>query len=108
MEDMIIKFGASFEDIVRFSINPDLTCDTSDPQNARYLTPFSDAKREERAYEMASLSYSAATDEFDDDTTQAEADKVFEQCIVDARRMLCDPDYMGLFGGDAADCNLAH
>ena len=52
---------------------------------------------------MATASYSAATDEFDDDTQQVKADQVFEQCLVDTRRMLCDPDYARLFGGDAAD-----
>ena len=57
---------------------------------------------------MACAIYSAAADEFGGDTTQTEADQVFEQCLVDARRILCDLDYSRLLGGVDADCWLPH
>lgn len=98
----------SVEDIARLAINPDLTCDILDPRNSRYTVPFWDAAREQMAHAMADASYSAVADEFDDNTTQGEADQRFEECLVDARRMMCDPDYMRLFGGDAVASEMDH
>ena len=31
---------------------------------------------------------------FRDDITKEQADRVWEQCLIDARRMVCDEDYM--------------
>lgn len=91
---------ATPEEMVRLAINPDLTTDIYHPRNVRYLFPFLDSGREEMSHAMADVSYSAAADEFHHSTTQAEADQVYEQCLVDARRILCDPDYARLFGGE--------
>jgi hypothetical protein len=102
------EYSIPDSELARLAINSNLTCDVRDPRNTRYLTPFSNAERESLADGMACAIYSAAADEFGDDTTQIEADQVFEQFLVDARRMLCDPDYSRLFGGDGTDCELGH
>ena len=102
------EYSIPASELARLAINSNLTCDVRDPRNVRYLTPFSNAERESLAYAMACASDSAAADEFGDGTTQTEADQMFEQCLVDARRMLCDPDYSRLFGGDGAYSELAH
>jgi len=34
---------------------------------------------------------------FRDDITKEQADLVWEQCLIDSRRMLCDEDYMRIF-----------
>jgi hypothetical protein len=82
----------------RLAINRDWTTDMTDPRNALYLIPFGNAKREHDACAMAGVVYGAIADEkFTGATTQAEADAVFFQCLVDARRMLSDPDYGNLF-----------
>jgi hypothetical protein len=74
-----------------------LTCHTCDPQNASYLIPFQDDEAEWLAKAMADASYSAVAEQFGDDITQEEADLVWEQCLIDARRMLCDRDYARIF-----------
>src|SRR5437764_1058263 len=68
----------------------------NDEANARYFVPLP-AKDEELARAMADASYSACVDRFAADITQAEADRVYEQCLADARRMLCEPEYNDLF-----------
>jgi len=45
---------------------------------------------------MAEAIYDARADDFSDDITEAEAEYVFQQALVDSRRMLCDPDYYDL------------
>lgn len=92
--------GASFEEMVRLAINHDFSCDVRNRRNAQYLVPLPDAALEKMANDMATVNFSVVAEEFDDDTTRIEADREFEQRLVDARRMLCDPDYMRLFGGD--------
>ena len=93
------------EEMLHLAINPkpttDIrTTDIRDPRYLRYLSPL-DSVREEVAVDMAGMTYGAYAAEFDDSTTQAKANRVYEQCLVDARRMLCDQDYMHLFdGGD--------
>jgi hypothetical protein len=89
MKHMTSNFGPSVEDMVRLAIKSDFSCDISDPRNGRYLVPLSNAELEGLAYEVASRSYSAASD--------------VKQCLVNIRRMLCDPDYMRLFCEDPAD-----
>ncbi len=69
----------------------------ADPANAPYLVPLEDRQAEEMAQCMADASYSAAAEEFADHITREQADKVWEQCLVDARRMLCDEDYARIF-----------
>jgi hypothetical protein len=46
------------------------------------------------AHMMADSVYSCFwVDYFSDDITKEQADRVWEQCLIDARRMLCDEDY---------------
>ena len=65
----------------------------SDPANARYLFPLENEADEKMAWSMADASYDARADDFSDDITEAEAEYVFQQALVDSRRMMCDPDY---------------
>ena len=48
---------------------------------------------------MADVIYSAEADYFSDKITKEQADRVWEQCLIDARRMLCDEDYLSIFVG---------
>jgi hypothetical protein len=90
------------EQRARFAINRDWTVDMTDPRNAAYLIPFGNAKREHDAEEMAAAIFSAIGHErFTDATTQAEADAVYFQALVDARRMIADPDYTHLIRWEA-------
>jgi hypothetical protein len=76
----------------------DLLCThPGDPANARYLVPLKDFEQEEMARTMADAIYSARADYFRDDITKQQADRVWEQCLIDSRRMLCDGDYMSIF-----------
>jgi hypothetical protein len=52
------------------------------------------------AHGMAGAIYSARAEDFSDDITPAQADSIYEQCLIDSRRMICDPDYERIFGGD--------
>ena len=73
-----------------------LTTHPGDPANAPCLVPL-DSEQEEMAQIMADFMYSACTDHFDENTTQEQADRVYEQCLIDARRMVCDENYMRIF-----------
>ena len=70
-----------------------LLCTRNDDANRRYFVPLPSAKDEEMAHCMADVSYSACAERFGDDITQEEADRVYDQCLVDARRMICDKEY---------------
>jgi hypothetical protein len=86
------------EQRVRFAINRDWSVDLTDPRNAAYLIPFGNTKRERDAVAMADIIYGAIADErFTDATPQTEADAAYFQALADSRRMLADPEYMGLF-----------
>ena len=67
--------------------------DMGDPANARYLFPLENEADEEMAWSMAEAIYGARADDFSDDITEAEAEYVFQQALVDSRRMICDPEY---------------
>ena len=45
---------------------------------------------------MADAIYSATLDEIDGDLTTEQDDALYEQCLVDSRRMLLDPEYLTL------------
>ena len=95
----IYHMGASITDIVRLAaLNPDLTTDMADPRNAAYVLPLGDIADEDLANSMAEASFGAVADQHADDPT-FDGDLVYEQCLVDMRRMLRDPDYARLFGG---------
>ena len=69
-----------------------------DPANARYLVPLDDPEQEQMAHTMADATYSCGyVTYFRDDITKEQADRVWEQCLIDARRMLCDEDYERIF-----------
>ena len=77
----------------------DLLCThPGDPANARYLVPLSDPEEEEMAHSMADAIYCCGyAPDFSDDITKEQADRVWEQCLRDARRMLCDENYARIF-----------
>jgi hypothetical protein len=68
-----------------------------DPANARYLVPLDDPEQEDWAHAMAGAIYGAKAEYFSESITQEQADKVYEQCLIDSRHMLCDPDYERMF-----------
>ena len=78
-------------------INRLLCTNRDDPQYARYQVPLVRVEDEQMAHAMADASYSACTDGFADDITKEEADQVWEQCLIDARRMICEPEYEDMF-----------
>jgi hypothetical protein len=88
---------ASSEEMARLAINPDWTCNTHDPRNARYLRPLSIAADEETANEMAEAIYGPVAEQHANNRT-FNSDEVYRQCLVNARRMLRDREYWGLFG----------
>jgi hypothetical protein len=77
----------------------DLLCThPGDPANARYLVPLEDFEQEEMAHIMADEMYSFDAEYyFSDKITKEQADRVWEQCLIDARRMLCDGEYELIF-----------
>jgi hypothetical protein len=97
----------TLEQRTRLAINRDWTVNVTDERNARYLIPLSGmiqcgamglVRAEGMAEEMASATYHCgASKDFTDATTDIEANSVWFQCLVDARRMVCDPEYMHLF-----------
>jgi hypothetical protein len=74
-----------------------LCTNRDDPANARYTVPLPNAE-EEMAHYMADWIYCACVDGFCDDITKEEADHVWEQCLTDSRRMICEPEYEDIFG----------
>ena len=68
-----------------------------DPANARYVVPLENPEDEEMARAAADATYEAyAADHFTDDTPQEVADRIYEQALIDSRRMIVDEDYEGL------------
>ena len=78
----------------------DILCShPGDPANARYLVPLEDPEQEKMAQCMADFIFGCGyAPDFDENTTQEEEDRIWRQCQIDARRMLCDEDYARLFG----------
>jgi hypothetical protein len=72
--------------------NPDLSVDMNDERNLLYLESIEDLARS-----MADSICSAKLDGIDGDLTPEQDEKEYQQCLVDARRMLLDPNYMALF-----------
>jgi hypothetical protein len=94
----IYHMGASITDIACLgALNADLTCNISDPRNAKYLVPLADVDEEHEAHCMADTMLDAVAALHSDDAT-FDGDQANEQCLVDARRMAHDPTYMRLFG----------
>jgi hypothetical protein len=74
-----------------------LCTNRDDPQYARYLVPLPNAADEEMAHAMADMICGACADRFCDDITKEEADRVWEQCLTDSRRMICELEYEDIF-----------
>jgi hypothetical protein len=75
-----------------------LSTHRDDPANAQlYLVPLENDRDEVMARAMADAIYSACAEHFTDDITQEQADRVYEQCLIDSRRMLRDEDYAPIF-----------
>ena len=74
-----------------------LCTNRDDPLFARYLVPLPNPDEEEMAHGMASGMYGACAERFANDISEAEAEAVFEQCLTDARRMICEPEYAEIF-----------
>ena len=98
----------TLEQRTRLAINRDWTTDVADERNARYLLPLNgtipcgaagQVRAEQMAEDMAEWVFSAiAAQRFSDATPDISADAAYFQALVDARRMVCDPDYARLFG----------
>ena len=50
--------------------------------------------------------FGAVVDQLDERATKAEDNKIFEECLVDARRMSSDLEYLRLFNPDATAADL--
>jgi hypothetical protein len=75
-----------------------LSCHRDDPVNARYCVPLANAPEDETmAHAMADAIYSARAEDFSDHITEAQADRIYEQCLIDSRRMLRDGEYAAIF-----------
>ena len=100
-KNYFLNYGpiASSEEVGRLAINPDGSCDIYDPRNAHYLRPLSIVADEKMANEMAAVSYNAVVEQHANQLT-FNAEEVYRQCLVNARRMLRDREYWGLFGSE--------
>ena len=69
-----------------------------DPANARYVAPLDNPEDEAMARAMADAIYGAyAADHFTNGTPQEVADRIYEQALIDSRRMIVDRDYERIF-----------
>ena len=68
----------------------------NDGAHRKYFAPLPNAEDEETAHDMATAVYLSCVDKFADDFTKGEADAVLQQCLADARRMVCEPEYNDL------------
>jgi hypothetical protein len=75
-------------------LNPDLSVDVNDERNVLYLESIEDLARS-----MADVVYGAKLDEIDGELTPEQDETLYQQCLVDMRRMLLDPEYGALFCG---------
>ena len=72
-------------------LNPDLSVDMNDERNVLYLTSIEDLARS-----MGDAVYCAKLDEIDGDLTTEQDETLYQQCLVDMRRVLLDPEYDAL------------
>lgn len=77
-------------------LNPDHSVDMGDPCNELYPTSI-----EDHARCVADAIYSAALDAIDGELTTEQDDALYQQCLVNSRRMLLDPEYAALIEGMA-------
>ena len=74
-----------------------LLCTPNDEAHKQYFVPLPNAEDERLAHSMADVIYSVYAERFANDITQEEADRVYDQCLVDSRRMVCDEEYLTIF-----------
>jgi hypothetical protein len=74
-----------------------LLCTPDDEAHRQYFMPLADAEDEAMAISMADAVYSACAEGFAPDLTQEEADRVYQQNLADARRMIYDAEYAAMF-----------
>jgi hypothetical protein len=87
--------GVPIADILKAAgLNHDLTTNMGDPRNVAYIGALERPDDEEMAVDMAAVIYSAWREQHGDD------EMGFEQCLVDARRMILDDAYALLFSID--------
>ena len=79
------------------SFTEQLLCTPDDEANRKYFVALPNAEDEDMAHSMADVIYGACADGFADDITKEEADAVWRQNLADARRMVCEPEYMDIF-----------
>lgn len=80
------------------TLEDELLCTPKDQQHARYWRPLPIKDDEDMAHSMADAIYDAIrAHHFTDATTEEEADEVYEQCLADSRRMICEPEYEAIF-----------
>jgi hypothetical protein len=94
MEDFYMRRDGIAGVLKAAGLNLDLTTTMGDPRNVAYIGPLENDDDEDMAEGMAAASYSDLCERYGDDD-----DTGYEQCLVDARRMLCDRNYARLFGG---------
>lgn len=104
MNDKYRRFGRIIVEMLGVeAVDSDLNSVVTDPRNARYRVPLPDINEEQNARGMADIIYCAVLDNSKNE--ELDDDAVYEQCLVDARRMLLDPGYQRLldFIGDLSD-----
>jgi hypothetical protein len=89
---MDVYRGVSIAGLLKVAgLNADLTTVMGDPRNVAYIGPLENPDDEDMAEGMAAASYSSWREQHGDN------DMRFEQCLVDARRMILDDAYAQLF-----------
>jgi hypothetical protein len=92
-------FGASAAEVARISlIIADLSCDIDDISVSGYLEPLPEIADEELAGFIAAVTGDALKLEHSGDPT-FNANKTFDQCLIQARRIVSDPYKAHLFEG---------
>ncbi len=104
-----LRNGPTPEQRARLAVNADWTVNVTDERNARYLIPLNgtiqcgaagQVRAEQMAEDMAEWVFSAIAEKrFTDATPGITADAAYFQALVDARRMVADPEYLHLFEG---------
>jgi hypothetical protein len=65
-----------------------------DPANGRYLRPLDNPEDEDLAHMMADWMVTMPATEKPVPSTSEDEDAIYEQAVIDSRRMLLDEDYM--------------
>ena len=94
--------GAAIADIAWLAgLDADLSCVTWHPRNAAYRVPLPEPGAESLANLMADAVFGAYVEKHGD-REDFDPEKTWQQCLVDARRMVAEPEYARLFGVEGA------